>query len=328
MKLQKAFFLVLGLAFLVSLGSLVSSGSNQKAQVVSNTNSIRLNNPTVNSTVSPGQTLPMTCSITTAPGYYVSSLSFGYKTSLTSPTTLFVPLVTNLNTTNSAGDQIRNVTVPSSAANSLIFDCYAEFRNDSLYAGGLRQLASNFPVNVSSTPVSGSDTTPPSTPTNIVSNPVTSHSINLNWNPSTDNVGVVSYKIYRNRMNGNSSAVDMENPLTVVNTPSYANMGLLSNLQYRYVIVAVDAAGNESSPSAEYRINTLSVQPPTNVTISDNTTSSLTLRWNAPTSGDVYQYAIYANNGGITALNTSTHIAVVSYDQPRYTHEGLNPLKT
>ena len=41
------------------------------------------------------------------------------------------------------------------------------------------------------------DTTPPSVPANLAAQVVSSTQINLSWNASTDNVGVVGYNIYR-----------------------------------------------------------------------------------------------------------------------------------
>ncbi|WP_261796645.1 fibronectin type III domain-containing protein [Enterococcus durans] len=42
------------------------------------------------------------------------------------------------------------------------------------------------------------DTQAPTIPTNIKAAIVTSDSVQLSWNPSTDNTGVTGYNIYRN----------------------------------------------------------------------------------------------------------------------------------
>ena len=43
-----------------------------------------------------------------------------------------------------------------------------------------------------------SDVTPPSIPGNVFLNNITSSSITINWDPSTDNIGVSSYEVYIN----------------------------------------------------------------------------------------------------------------------------------
>ena len=63
--------------------------------------------------------------------------------------------------------------------------------------------------------------------------------VNLAWSPSTDNVGVTGYQVFRN---GASIATT---PAT-----SYQDSGLASNTTYSYSVLAYDAANNQSSPSA------------------------------------------------------------------------------
>jgi chitodextrinase len=85
------------------------------------------------------------------------------------------------------------------------------------------------------------DTTPPSQPLGLTASAASSSQINLKWTASTDNVGVSNYRIYRN----NSST-----PIATVTTTSYGNSGLAASTKYSYYVVAVDAAGNNSTPSA------------------------------------------------------------------------------
>ena len=62
------------------------------------------------------------------------------------------------------------------------------------------------------------------------------HSITVAWAPSTDNVGVVRYRVYRNG--------------TLVSQPtgtSYTDLDLANGLTYSYSVAAVDAAGNVSA---------------------------------------------------------------------------------
>jgi chitodextrinase len=85
----------------------------------------------------------------------------------------------------------------------------------------------------------GGDTTAPSTPTNLAVTGVTGSSASLSWSPSTDNVGVAGYRVYRN-----GSQVGTASGTTFTDT------GLSASTNYTYTVAAYDAAGNVSSPSA------------------------------------------------------------------------------
>ena len=86
---------------------------------------------------------------------------------------------------------------------------------------------------------SATDTTAPSTPTNLSATTISSSQINLSWTASTDNVGVTGYRIYRS---GTQIA-------TVTSGTSYSNTGLTANTTYSYTVAAYDAAGNVSAQS-------------------------------------------------------------------------------
>jgi hypothetical protein len=87
-------------------------------------------------------------------------------------------------------------------------------------------------------PSTGGDTTPPSTPTGLTATAAGSSAINLQWNASSDNVGVTGYIVRRDG--------------TPVATPagtSYADTGLSAATTYSYTVAARDAAGNTSPQS-------------------------------------------------------------------------------
>ncbi|MEZ4778740.1 MAG: M4 family metallopeptidase [Flavobacteriaceae bacterium] len=92
------------------------------------------------------------------------------------------------------------------------------------------------------------DTIAPSSPTNLTSSNTTQTTTDLNWDPATDNFGVAGYKIYRNP--GNVY-------LATVTGTSYAVTGLTENSNYSFYVTAIDAAGNESSPSNTVNVTTL-----------------------------------------------------------------------
>ncbi|HOD36683.1 MAG TPA: SBBP repeat-containing protein [Syntrophales bacterium] len=86
--------------------------------------------------------------------------------------------------------------------------------------------------------VNTGDTTAPSVPAGVSATAVSSMRIDLSWTASTDDVGVASYRIYRD---GSLLA-------TVMGT-SYSDTGLEAGTSYTYNVSAVDGAGNASSLS-------------------------------------------------------------------------------
>mgnify|MGYP000885611069 CR=1 FL=1 len=85
------------------------------------------------------------------------------------------------------------------------------------------------------------DTTPPSAPTGVVGTAIGGGKITLNWNGSTDNVGVTQYKV---KLAGWGTVATVNAPLHTV-TLNSATPGS----SYSYTVVAVDAAGNQSAAS-------------------------------------------------------------------------------
>ncbi|WP_430122911.1 fibronectin type III domain-containing protein [Paenibacillus solani] len=84
------------------------------------------------------------------------------------------------------------------------------------------------------------------TPANLRSTGVTSISISLVWNASTDNVGVTGYEVCQG-----------QTLITTVSgsTLSYTVSGLTPNTAYSFTVKARDAAGNISSASNELPTN-------------------------------------------------------------------------
>lgn len=92
-----------------------------------------------------------------------------------------------------------------------------------------------------------SDTIAPSVPTDL-SYSLNGSNITLSWSPSTDNVGVVRYQVYRRDYNGQ------------VNDPYYGTpytYGIFTgdpNTIYYFAVRALDAAGNASALSTEIAV--------------------------------------------------------------------------
>ncbi|QKX06709.1 T9SS type A sorting domain-containing protein [Aquimarina sp. TRL1] len=100
----------------------------------------------------------------------------------------------------------------------------------------------DYTLNISSNG-SGGDTQAPSAPTGLTSTNVSSSSVSLNWNASTDNVGVTGYDVY----NGNSKVSSVSGTSATVGN-------LTASTAYQFKVKATDAAGNASGYS-----NTVSV---------------------------------------------------------------------
>ncbi len=96
------------------------------------------------------------------------------------------------------------------------------------------------------------DTTPPSAP---VLDKVTSPAdlrLKCSWNANPPSEGVVGYNVYR-RVNGDPASAAVKLNLGLVDNPyiEYEDFTVDREVNYRYYITAVDAAGNESMPSNE-----------------------------------------------------------------------------
>ncbi|MDH7481197.1 MAG: family 10 glycosylhydrolase [Armatimonadota bacterium] len=94
------------------------------------------------------------------------------------------------------------------------------------------------------------DRVPPSVPTNLSAQAVSTSRIDLTWTASTDNVGVAGYKIYRNGgLIGTST------------TTSFSDTNLAANTSYTYSVSAYDAESNDSGQCAPISRFTLPIAP-------------------------------------------------------------------
>lgn len=144
------------------------------------------------------------------------------------------------------------------------------------------------------------DTEAPTVPMNLVTSNITTFSIDLSWDASTDNVGVSSYEIY---VDGN-----LENEVSVTN---YTITGLASNTTYSLTVLAKDLAENESAqstPAVETTLeDTEAPTVPMNVVISNETDVSFKITWEASTDNTaVTGYDVYLDgNYNATTSNTT-----------------------
>lgn len=168
----------------------------------------------------------------------------------------------------------------------------------------------NFTITAGST-----DTTAPSTPTNLAASGTTQTTTNLSWNASTDNVGVTGYDVY-------------QNGVFKANTDSttYAITGLTASTSYTFYLKAKDAAGNASVQSNTANVTTLApaqdTTPPsaaTNLSASGTTQTTTNLSWTASTDNvgvtgyDVYQNGVFKANTATTSYAVAGLTASTSY---------------
>lgn len=92
---------------------------------------------------------------------------------------------------------------------------------------------------------SNPDIEPPTAPTNLQASNVTTNSLTLSWNASSDNVGVTEYDVYQDG-----------SYLASTSGTNYNVTGLTPETTYTYYVIAKDSAGNQSAPSNSLTVTT------------------------------------------------------------------------
>ena len=161
------------------------------------------------------------------------------------------------------------------------------------------------------------DTEAPTAPTEVTATDITTTTAKVNWTASTDNVGVAGYNVYVN---------DSETPVngeTLVTGTEYALESLTAGTEYKVTVKAVDAAGNVSE-GAVYTFTTKNAadteapSAPTNVVVTDVTTTTAKVTWNEATDNvAVVGYNVYLNEKKIN----ETLITTTEYDLTALTEE-------
>ncbi len=145
------------------------------------------------------------------------------------------------------------------------------------------------------------DTQAPSTPTNLVASNNTTFSIDLSWTAATDNVAVSSYDVF---VNGNL--------FTNTTNTSLAINQLNSDTNYNFTVLAKDIVNNISSESVALSSSTLKdTEPPsipTNIVISNETTTSFVVSWDASTDNTaVTVYNVFFNDTKIATVSETMY---------------------
>src|ERR1022692_398477 len=96
--------------------------------------------------------------------------------------------------------------------------------------------------------VTTGDTQPPTVPTGLAATSVTANTVSLQWNASTDNVGVTGYTIYRN-----GTAVGSTGGAAAT---SFTDVTAAPATSYQYTVDAFDGSGNHSAQSQPVPVST------------------------------------------------------------------------
>ncbi|QWV94265.1 hypothetical protein KP004_03510 [Geomonas oryzisoli] len=260
-----------------------------------------------------------------------------------------------------AGGAVTDTTAVTTIINQAVADvtspAYATFKQLFITAATevltakpeLTNLVNSLVQQISNPPAEPnySDVTAPSVVTGLTATTYaldsTTSAVVLSWNPSTDNIAVAGYNIYRDGAKIGTST-----------TTSFTDAAVTSNVTYSYTVVAFDAAGNFAAASAP-----LSVKPnqaSLNVTVSGTlsgdlltqldlaapaaptglsavataitgTTSSVALSWTAATDNvGVTGYEVYRDGVKLaTVASTSyTDPAVTSATTYSYTVKAFD----
>ncbi|WP_409494335.1 fibronectin type III domain-containing protein [Amycolatopsis sp. cmx-11-12] len=184
------------------------------------------------------------------------------------------------------GEVVKTVTDSSVTVDGLTADTEYSFTVVAKDAAGNKSPAS---AAVTARTQAGADTQAPSVPANLRSTGTSASSIGLAWDASADNVGVAGYDVYI----GSTLVKSVTEPSATVD-------GLSPDTEYAFTVVAKDAAGNKSEPSAPVTVRTATspdiVAPavPTGLAATDLSQSSVKLSWNASSDNvGVVGYDVY-----------------------------------
>jgi chitodextrinase len=159
------------------------------------------------------------------------------------------------------------------------------------------------------------DAIPPSEPANFIAT-VSSSSVTLSWQPSTDNIAVIGYYLARNGVR-----IVTASPITGT---SYTDTGLTSGTTYNYSVVAYDASSNNSDANSLQATTIFDITPPTapqGLTATVTSTRSVALNWHPSTDNiQVTGYTIYRNGAVVGNVASTTYTDNNTSFQSSYTY--------
>jgi len=150
-----------------------------------------------------------------------------------------------------------------------------------------------------------SDSEAPTIPTNVSLSNITTTTINASWNASSDNVAVTKYEIYLDgSLKGNTTNINY----TIINLNPATN--------YSITVLAKDIASNQSAQSTAVSGTTLTDNTaptvPSNVTITNETSTSFKTNWDASTDdSSVTSYDVFLD-GTLKGTSTTTSYTAIA----------------
>jgi len=197
---------------------------------------------------------------------------------------------------------VGNVTTATITAN-ITAAAQFQFTVAGVDDNGQTSQSTAFVVTVTPATDTGPDTTPPSAPANLAVSSTTSTDATLTWSPSTDDVGVTGYNVYR------FDGVFVSTLVTTV-TGTTATVALAA-APNQYYVRARDAVGNVSIAS-----NRISTNAPTSPSAPPSTspTCRVTYALQSQWSGG-FVANITISNLGSTAINGWTLVFTYQGDQ-------------
>lgn len=176
-----------------------------------------------------------------------------------------------------------------------------------------KEASSNKPQLVLTVGETTTDTTPPTTPTNLSATAVSANQINLSWTASTDNIGIAGYRIFR----GGAQ-------IGTATTNSFQDTTVSPLTTYSYTASAFDAAGNTSVQSSSASATTPALGTVAPLTLTGTVQVVVTL--NSPDNGTIH----YTTDGTVPTQSSTLYSApfTVNTNTPvkaRAFKTGYNP---
>jgi chitodextrinase len=160
------------------------------------------------------------------------------------------------------------------------------------------------------------DTTPPTTPIIESATAVSPTQIVLKWKASTDNKAVAGYYLYRNGAKAGAAL-----------GTAWMDSTLTASTSYSYTVVAVDTAGNTSTPSAPVSAATMAPPDrtapsvPGNVQAAAVASNRVSVAWTASTDNvGVAGYKIFRNGKLIGVSGASPYTDQLVFPNSTYTY--------
>lgn len=141
------------------------------------------------------------------------------------------------------------------------------------------------------------DTTPPTTPTNLVSGNVRYNNVNLTWDKSSENMGQIMYQIFRN----NTLLGVVYGDDTVTTKAYFTDSTVTGSTAYTYYVTATDDHGNTITS------NVINVTTPITDTVPPTTPTNVKVVANS----DMYTISWDPSTDVGTGLKSISQVATI-----------------